>query len=198
VSEGVIQSGGVLRVMRFGVARSSQSLDPAMRDAMRSLIAAPGLIGAWFGRRTTETGEERALVSVWRSADEAAGASIAGLELGESAEVVLPIAFDIRIPRAVRPAILRLYDGSTLPGQLDAYVEDAEAATRLDVVRPGGPLLVCMALDRPDRFVTASVWSDWASLETYTGGDIDQPLVSRNRARLAGGGPSHYEIVASG
>ena len=54
-----------------------------------------------------------------------------------------------------------------------------------------------MALDPPDHFLTASVWPDWASLEACTGGDIRRPFLSRNQARLAEGGPTHYEIDRS-
>lgn len=203
MSEGAIQSGGVLRVTRLGVAGSGQPIDTAVREAMRTLLSEPGLTGAWFGRRTTETGEERALASMWRADDDGAARRwTAGLgvaaDLDVREQIELPVVFDVRVPHPEPEAILRIYDGLTIPGQLDAYVARARAATLLDAVRPGGPLAVCMALDRPDRFVTASVWPDWASLEAYTGGDISRPLVSRDTALLAGGGPSHYEIIAPG
>jgi hypothetical protein len=110
--------------------------------------------------------------------------------------VVLPLAFDIRAERAGSPSILRIYSGQTLPGQLDAYVEEAMKATRADAAAPVGPIAVCMGIDRADRFVTASVWSDWSSIEASTGGDIERPLLSRNQARLAAGGPTHFEIIA--
>jgi hypothetical protein len=169
-----------------------------------TLLGQPGLNGAWFGRRLTEDGEERALVSAWRSAEEESASSRLPeiLALDEPIEVfdriVLPVAFQIHAVREAPAAILRVYHGRTRPGELDAYVMEALAGSRSEVASTVGPLSVCMALDRPDRFVTASVWPDWATLEACTGGDILQPLASRSRDRLAGGGPTHYEIVVPG
>lgn len=203
MSDEVFPSSAVLHVTRFTGA-AWQRIDSTMRETMRTFVTQAGLTGAWFGRRTTEAGEERALVSVWATPqEESKGLRLAAfLDLPDDPPdleaTVLPVAFDMRAPRRAAPAVLRLYDGLTRPGQLDAYVEEAMAASRQDSMRPDGPLAVCTALDRPDRFLTASIWSDWASLEACTGGDIRRPLVSRNVARLAGGGPSHYEIIASG
>jgi hypothetical protein len=204
VSEAVVHSHSVLRVTRFASAAPADRIDAVLRDAMPAFLAQPGLSAAWFGRRTTAAGVERALVSVWRTvvAETAGLRSLEELQreadIGAPERIALPVAFDIRVERPAPAAILRIYDGLTFPGKLDTYVADARAATERDAVRPGGPLAVCMAIDRPDRFVTASVWSDWASLQEYTAGDISRPLVSRDTALLAGGSPTHYEIIASG
>ena len=66
-------SDAVLRVTRFGGGMSRHPVDAAAREALPRLLAEAGNVGAWFGRRLTENGEERAIVTIWRSAaDEAA------------------------------------------------------------------------------------------------------------------------------
>jgi heme-degrading monooxygenase HmoA len=189
-------------VTRFGSATHGHRIDAALRETMPAFLSQPGLAGAWFGRRTTRDAEERALVSVWQSSE----AEAASLRLPEGMveleddidipeRIVLPVAFDIRGSGSATPTILRIYDGRTRPGELEAYVDEARAGSRREAQRPGAPIAVCLAFERPDRFVTVSVWSDWSSLEAATGGDIRRPLASHDAARLSEGEPSHYEIM---
>jgi len=91
--------------------------------------------------------------------------------------------------------ILRVYRGWTRPGELEAYLAEAAAGTRLDGERPDGPGAFICASDGEARFVTVSVWPDWSAIEACTGGDIGRPLSTRNAARIEQGAPTHYELV---
>jgi hypothetical protein len=55
-------------------------------------------------------------------------------------------------------------------------------------------MLVC-GTDGEAAFVTVSLWPDWSAIEASTGGNIQQPLTTRNAARIAEGAPTHYELV---
>ena len=100
MAEGTVRNDAVLRVTRFGSATPWPDIDAELRAAMPTFLAQPALAAAWFGRRTTEVGEERALASVWRSSrEEAAGLRLPEM-LGWAAHietperVVLPLAFE--------------------------------------------------------------------------------------------------------
>jgi hypothetical protein len=203
VADTLVGVDTVMRVSRFPPRRNWEGVDQALREALPVFVMQPGLADAWIGRRTTNGGEERVIDTVWSPASaEPTGLRIpemlpAGLGVETPDRSVMPVAFDLRFPRAAAPTILRLYEGRTLPGQLDLYVAEARRGSAIDGDRPDGPHAICMSLAPPDRFVTASLWTDWASIAACTGGDIRDPLATRNRERLAGGGPSHYEIVTS-
>jgi hypothetical protein len=47
----------------------------------------------------------------------------------------------------------------------------------------------------PSRFVTVSAWTGWAAIEQATGGNIHQPLATRNAERLVAFDVGHYEIL---
>jgi hypothetical protein len=49
--------------------------------------------------------------------------------------------------------------------------------------------------DGEATFVTVSLWPDWSAIAACTGGNIQQPLTTRNAARIAEGVPTHYELV---
>jgi hypothetical protein len=201
VSETLVGVDTVMRVSRFRARSHWEGVDQALREALPGFLAQPALVGAWIGRRTTDGGEERVIVSVWSPASaEPEALRIpemlpARLDVEPPERTILPVAFHLHVPRAAAPTILRIYEGRTLPGQLDRYVEEARQGSDLDAKRPDGPHAICMSLDPPDGFVTASLWTDWDCIEACTGGDVHQPLSTRNRDRLAGGRPTHYEIV---
>lgn len=193
----------VLRLTRFRPREPWAGIDRALRaTGIRSFGAQRGLVDAWFARRGPEFEHEHVIASVWESAAAERAGSVLPVDLPESdvildepARRVLRLVLDVRFPRAEPPAILRIYDGRTRPGQLDAYVGEAGRGVLLDGQAASGPAAVCMSVDPPDRFVTASLWTGWASIEACTGGDIRRPLATRNHARLAGGGPVHYEVI---
>ena len=161
-------SDAVLRVTRFGGGMSRHPVDAAAREALPRLLAEAGNVGAWFGRRLTENGEERAIVTIWRSAaDEAASRRLLDI-IGPDAiatgmvdqpvvREVLPVSFHLRVQRTVAPGVLRIYDGRVVASRLDAYVALARSASIADAERAQGPMTVCMALDRPDRLAPEPV-----------------------------------------
>jgi hypothetical protein len=169
---------------------------------MPSYRAQPGLLDAWLGRHGPEVDDERVIVSIWQSAiAERDSVRLPEMlsDIRDSIElpsrVVLPVAFHLRFERSHPPSILRIYEGATLDGQLDAYVEEARRGSLADGASEDGPIAVCLAVDPPVGFITASIWTDWHCIESATGGDVNRPLRSRNVARLASGSPSHYEFV---
>ncbi len=195
-------SSAVLRVSRFRRRALWSEIDVTLRDAMPTYRAQPGLLDAWLGRHGPEVDDERVIVSIWELADaereslrfpEMLSEIRTDIELPR--RVVVPVAFHVGFPRSLPPAILRIYVGKTRPGQLDAYVEETRRGSLVDSASDEGPIVVCMGLDRPDHFMTASIWTDWRSIEASTGSDVRRPLRTRNSEHLVSGGPIHYEIV---
>ena len=198
----VSHTSAVLGITRFRRRALWSTIDATLRDAMPRFLAQPGIEDAWLGRRGPEVDDERVVASVWSSPEaERTAARLPemlddiGADIDPPSRIVLPLVLDLRFPRPDPPSILRIYEGETKPGELEAYVEDARRGSLRDGEREDGPIAVCMSVDPPDRFITASVWTGWASIEACTGGDIHRPLLTRNVARLAAGGPTHYEVV---
>ncbi|MFN8621214.1 MAG: hypothetical protein U0869_10760 [Chloroflexota bacterium] len=176
--------------------------DGVLRDrVLPELAARAGCLGAWAGRRTSGERASRVLAVAWRdvaAGDRARGDGSLRELVGhgrDHATLRGRIVLFERFPRHAPPRILRVYDGRTRPGELEAYVEEARAGVLLDGASPDGPVSVCMAVVAADRFVTVSTWTDWERLARCTGGDLDRPLVTRNAARLIGGGPVHLELI---
>lgn len=195
-------SSAVLRVSRFRRSALWSEIDVTLREAMPTYRAQPGLLDAWLGRHGPEVDDERVIVSIWQSA--AAERDSLRLpemlsEITEAIElpsrVVLPVAFHVRFERSDPPSILRIYEGTTHESQLDAYVDDARYGSLVDGESEDGPIAVCIAVDPPVSFITASIWTDWRCIEASTGGDVHRPLQTRNADRLASGSPTHYEFV---
>ncbi|CAN5591537.1 hypothetical protein BH23CHL8_BH23CHL8_20890 [soil metagenome] len=193
----------VLRITTFRPREPWAEIDRALRSrGIPSFLTQPGLLDAWFGRRGPDFDDEHVIASVWEtSSGERAGPLLpetlvdSDLDLDGPSRLALPVVLDYRFPRPAPPTILRIYDGQTHAGQLDAYVKEAAQGVLVDGEGPDGPSAVCMSVDVPDRFVTVSLWTGWASIEASTGGDVGRPLATRNQARLADGGPTHYEVV---
>jgi hypothetical protein len=203
VTPGASRGSAVLRVTRFRPREPWADIGRALRTrGIPAFLAQPGLVDAWFGRRGPEFEDEHVIAAVWGSAaaeraavrlrDVLAGPDVA---VDDGGSIALPVVLDLRFPRPGPVAILRLYDGRTHPGQLDAYVREAAQGAQQDGQSPAGPAAVCMSVDPPDHFVTVSLWTGWSSIEACTGGDVRRPLATRNRDRLAAGGPTHYEVI---
>jgi hypothetical protein len=196
--------GPVVRIERV-VTGSAWAIDGVIRDRLvPALTARPALLAAWAARHGPELDDERVAVTAWRSRDAALEAPRLDALTDEDVEgatttsvAVIPVSLFETFERPGPPTILRLYEGQTRPGELEAYLEEARAGIRLDGALPNGPVSVCMSVPAPDRFITVSTWMDWDGLSQCTGGDIRRPMSTRNEARLISGGPSHFEIVAS-
>jgi hypothetical protein len=201
---GIVLDGPVLRVTRVRNVGSWSTIDTVLRDEfVPGHRAHDGLIASWVGRHGPELDDERVIATVWVSAehersgrlvsDPFAGPDVAGDPASTSS--VRQVVILERFHRPAPATTLRLYEGVTRSGELDAYIEEARRGVVLDGASPDGPVDVAMSVEPPDRFITVSTWSDWSSLERCTGGDRSRPLLTRNAARLVGGGPQHYELL---
>ncbi len=196
--------GPFVRIERV-VTGSVWAVDAALRDQLRPRYqACDELLAVWAGRHGPELDDERIVASVWASAaGESRAPGVAALfdatDDGPTtvSVTVLPIALYEVFARPGPATILRVYQGQTKPGELDAYVQEAHRGVRLDGASPQGPASVCMSREGPDRFVTVSTWTDWDALASCTGGDIHRPLATRDASRLIAGGPTHYELMVS-
>ncbi len=194
-----------LRVVAFSVPETWHELDRALRASVPVYAAQAGNRGTWLGRRGPAPADERVLASVWSSRqahDEATDIlDLVAAHGGMAATVhasridVLPLRLFEVFERDRPMTILRLFRGRTHPGELDQYIEEARAGTQLDGARPDGPGMLVCGTDGEAAFVTVSLWPDWSAIEASTGGNIQQPLTTRNAARIAQGSPTHYELV---
>jgi hypothetical protein len=193
-----------LLIWRF---RRRSSWATAIDDALRSktlerLRIEPGFRGGWVGRREATSGNERAIVTTWSGPDTPDASTLLPTVLGTDVdlegfeEVRLPLVIDATFPRSQEGTVLRIFTGRVHPGSLDVYFDEAQIGVVADGADPMGPIAVYSGQHEKDRFITASIWTSWASLQACTGGDIHQPLATRNADRIVDGGPVHYEILA--
>lgn len=195
----------ILRVFRF--RPEHPEFDGFLRAEMvPDLRRSPGLIDVYVGRRGQDQGGDRVVTTVWTdraSMLEAVGESLETSpfhpeRLADTTDRSLDI-LDLRIALpfelAEPPTLLRLFRGEVRPGELDAYVEETKAGTLADTEAGRGPSVLYLAVDPPDRFVTVSLWPSWPAIEVATGGDIHQPLTTKNTRRLVGMVIAHYEVV---
>jgi hypothetical protein len=203
---------GSLPVAQLAVCRlrggSDSAWPPTVDERIRSgslaaLLDVPGFRVGWAGRTDATAGNERVLASVWDGADPPACADLAGLLLDVKRMSVqsmdqreAQVTIDVSFAREAPATILRVYRGQTLPGLLDQYFEESRTGVIADGADPMGPLVVVSGTAGPDEFLTISTWSSWSCIEACTGGDIRRPLATRNAARIASGGPVHYEILS--
>jgi hypothetical protein len=199
--------GPVMRVTMFRPADMWHELDRRLRELLPVFAGQSGLLEAWVGRGGTGSSDERLVVSIWASAraQETALTVPDFLELEsrtDSAIVdrrteVFAVQIRERFTRERPMQILRIFRGQTRPGEMDAYLAEARQGVVVDGRRPQGPGAVVCAVDGQDGFVTASLWADWPAIEAATGGDVHHPLATRNAARLVGGAPAHFELIAA-
>jgi hypothetical protein len=118
--------------------------------------------------------------------------------LGETTERTLevhPLAIAVRTERAEPERVIRLVRGRVRDGELGAYVDEARAGTVHDAATQQGPLALYLAPMPPDRFLTLSVWADWAAIEASTGAGTHRPGATRHAQRLIDLEVAHYEVV---
>jgi heme-degrading monooxygenase HmoA len=180
-----------------------------LRDhVLPDFLSAPGLLDAYVARNGIGVAGERVIASMWESreamAAELGEASVIGRfhperveELTSSRLDILPLAFAVRNERDQPPIILRIYRGEVHPGQLDAYVEEARNGTLADALANEGLVALYLGVEAPARFITVSAWTDWEAIARATGGNIRQPMATRNVARILAGNAAHYEILPS-
>jgi len=198
---------GILRLFGFRPLGSGADLDAALRDeVLPDVLSTGGILDAYVARNGTGVAGERLIASMWESREamsaELGEASVIGRfqperveELTSSRLDILPLVFSVRHDRDEPPIILRVYRGLVRPGELDAYVEEARDGTLVDAQTNPGLVALYLATEPPARFITVSAWTDWESIARATGGNLKQPLATRNATRIANGGATHYEIL---
>jgi hypothetical protein len=198
---------GILRLFGFRPLGSGAELDAALREeVLPDFLAAACILDAYVARSGTGVAGERVIASLWESRDAMAAqlgeASVIGRfhperveELTSSRLDILPVVFSVRHDREEPPIILRVYRGLVRPGELDAYVEEARDGTLLDAATNEGLVALYLGTEPPARFITVSAWTDWESIARATGGNVRQPMATRNAARIAEGSATHYEIL---
>ena len=181
--------------------------DAILRETMiPDLLRLPGVVDVHVGRHGPDSIGERVVASTWES--EAAMLDAIGPDVESSrfhpehldettdrSVEVYALAIAVLAERREQGHVMRLVRGRVRDGELDAYVEDARAGTLHDAATQQGPLALYLAPLPPDRFVTLSVWTDWASIEASTGAGTRAPGATRHAERLAELDVAHYEVV---
>jgi hypothetical protein len=189
----------------FRPTASGAALDAAVRESVvPRLLSSPGLVEAYAGRQGPDELGGRLLVSVWSIGDVAEVDAISGLgcfrpdledEIRVERFASLPIGLFLTFDQQHDPAVLRVFRGEVRAGELDAYVEEASQGILADAFAPFAPNALYLGIERPDRFVTVSVWSAWSSIEQGTGGDIDHAVGTPNAERVSATEVAHYELL---
>jgi hypothetical protein len=195
----------VIRLFRFRPVRSA--FDLILREKMMpALLQLPGLSELYVGRQGPEELGPRLIATVWESRESMASAVSESLDhpiflpeyLQESTDRELEffrLTFGYRFARPEQPGVLRLVNGQVRREGLDRYVEEARAGTLADADQGRGPMALYLAPRSAERFVTLSVWSDWASLQEATGGELDRPIATRHAKLLDAWQAEHYEAI---
>jgi hypothetical protein len=200
-----VDDHAVLRIFRF--RPTATEFDSTLRDLIiPSMCSAPGIRDLHVGRQGPGELGPRIVASVW--ATHAAMAQAVGSSLDDPALhpgyaelatdqdlTILPLAYGVRRDREAAPVILRLLVGVARAGRLDEYLREARRGTAVDVASGHGPMALYLATDPPERFVTVSVWEDWASVEHATGGVPDRPISTRHPELLVSWQVDHYEVL---
>lgn len=199
--------GSMLRLFVFRPPDAETTLDVALRDRIvPELLGLAGIRAAFAGRRGSGEDSRRVMASVWEPDAPASGIEASLMErssgyagrLPDARVDVLPLAVTISTARTEEPRILRVFRGEVRAGELDAYVEEARTGTLSDLATKEGPIALYLGTQPPARFVTVSAWTGWEPIELATGGNIRQPMATRNAARIVAGQAAHYEIITSG
>ncbi len=183
-------------------------IDTLLRDrVVPDLRARPGIVDVHVGRHGPDELGPRIVASIWdttRAVDERAPAPVEALrpryldDVLECDLVAAPITFGFRFGQTAGVAVLRVVEGTVRTGALEAYAAEARDGTLRDAEAGRGPLALYLAAMPPDAFLTLSIWPDWATLESATGGDAARPVSTRHEERLATWTAMHYEVVPAG
>jgi hypothetical protein len=193
----------VLRVVTFEPSASESALDAALRErALPSLLATKGCVDAWIGRHGAGD-KERLIASTWTTppADDVETKVLAGIELfGGTPSItstrIRSICASARFDRPEPAQLLRVVHGRSLAGQLDVFVNAARQG--LAATPPAGatgPTAFVLATEPPDDFTALTAWTDWASIEQATGGNVRRPATTPLVNLLADHRVVHYELL---
>jgi hypothetical protein len=192
----------VLRVVTFEPSASESALDAALRGrVLPGILATAGCVDAWIGRHGAGD-NERLIASTWTAppADDVETEALAGTELFGgtptiTSTTIRSICMRARFDRPEGPRLLRVVHGRSLAGQLEVFVDAARQGLAADPVATTGPLAFVLATEPPDSFTALTAWTDWASIEQATGGNVRRPAATPLVNLLADHRVAHYELL---
>lgn len=192
----------VLRVVTFEPSASESALDAALRErALPSLLATKGCVDAWIGRHGAGD-KERLIASTWTTppADDVETKVLAGIELFGGTPAITStrirsICVTARFDRPEGPRLLRVVHGRSVAGQLEMFVEAARQSLAATQAANAGPSVFVLATEPPDSFTALTAWTDWASIEQATGGNVRRPAATPLVNLLADHRVVHYELL---
>ncbi len=193
----------ILRVLSFRPAEPTDAADRFVRDQVQpALLACKGLRFLYFGRSSAQGQASRVVITVWDDGDPECPSELdlsQQLDFEIAPEVLDPIVatYDARlvvVTDQTEPArIIRLFRGTLHAGELDDFVRDSEAIT--DSITDFKPHAVFVGSDPPEGIVALSVWPQWEGIVAATGGDVANPIMTRNTQRLKSMFADHFEMV---
>jgi hypothetical protein len=194
----------VVRIYRFRPLRAA--FDPIMRGViLPDLARRPGVASVWAGRQGPDELGPRVVVSLWTTLEAmraAMGYDLASLRfhpdyLEETTERSLEV-HTIELwsgGGAPEGTILRIARGAV--SDLAGYVRFVRSGVEVDLRAGHGPRALILAGAGQGRFVTASVWSDWDTLEVATGASVERPSHTKPTEQVTSFEVEHYEILPS-
>ena len=198
----------VMRLLTFRPGGDDSVVDSVLRSALAASGVESMSVGTYVGRRGPDEEGQHVVVSLWPSREAmlaALGAEAEVRPCGWEATVgfsdarleILPLALSLSFETNQPSRIVRVYRGTTKPGEFDAYVEDVRSDTVADAAADRGPHALHLAVEAPRSFVTVSVWSEWSQIEAAEGGSIRRPIATKHEHRLEAGTAVHYELLPS-
>jgi hypothetical protein len=172
----------VVRIYRFRPLRAA--FDPIMRGViLPDLARRPGVASVWAGRQGPDELGPRVVVSLWTTLEAmraAMGYDLASLRFH-------PDYLEETTERSLEVHTIELW----------SYVRFVRSGVEVDLRAGHGPRALILAGAGQGRFVTASVWSDWDTLEVATGASVERPSHTKPTEQVTSFEVEHYEILPS-
>jgi hypothetical protein len=199
--------GEIVRLAYVRDLAPMSQIDSRLRDVgLPALRGLPGILDVHVARRGPDQNGERIIASVWESTERMAAAMGPTVEEATHADLapevirqgveILPLAFSLRFPSESVARVLRVFRGEVKDGFVDEYLEAARAGAEADAEHGEGPLGLFLGFAGERNFVTVSVWPDWSTIQSRTGGNTRQPIATRHAQMLVRGTATHYEVLA--
>ena len=192
-----------LRVLTFRPSASAATVDSSLRDeVITGLCARREVVDAYVARDGGDAGD-RVVATVWGTPPDG-DVEIDLLRRSLPADVDaladarldgLPLCVAARFERDDPPGVLRVFRGTTRPGELDAYIDEARTGMLADAQVNQGLIAFYLGRQGPDTFVTVSAWTGWDAIESATGGNHRRPFATRQADRLVAFTVDHYEVL---
>jgi hypothetical protein len=193
----------LLRLFTFRVASPAESTDTFLRERVQpGVLSRGGLEYAYFGRGVDREGEIRLVATVWSDVANANDELKSLLEFERDAAASEPTVdlYDCILAKTYEdkgvPQIIRVYRADLRPAEMQPFLDDSRIVLDRSAPQMGASAIFLGALD-PDTIVALSTWSNWDQIAAATGGDISDPIRTRQTKRLLTMSATHYEVVPS-